>query len=473
MRCQRTLRIRLRAGLLFGVAVLGAFFGATMFAEKTEEAVAVYRPEKLDQVLNNPYMGFAPDAKGGPYPLPHRLVYSNVTWRELEPVKGEYDFAGFEKRIKLEEWSRQGVKLILRVVLDVPRSSSRLAIPDWLYEETGKDGTWYDADIGKGFSPNYGNEVLLNHHRELIAKLGERYNRDSRIAFIELGSLGHWGEWHTWQDDKLAIPFPKADVTDQYVGHYLSAFPDKHLLMRRPYAITRDKRLGLFNDMFGNAEHTTEGFERWYKEGYKFWLTGEAIPAVPDFWVYAPSGGELADAGEGDKYFRQDTIEETLVQAKNTHLSWLGPSSPTDQAYDSDTLRNIHRFLNTIGYRFRIVSESHAQAAAPGSNLRIHMIWTNEGVAPFYYAWPLELSLADASGSIAAAARSDEDIRTWLPGNKKVVSELRIPSSLPEGEYTLCAAILDPDTDLPGIELAMKGKRQDGRYSLGKVTVKK
>jgi hypothetical protein len=47
-----------------------------------------------------------------------------------------------------------------------------------------------------------------------------------------------------------------------------------------------------------------------------------------------------------------------------------------------------------------------------------------------------------------------------------------IPENLPEGTYNLCIAIIDPETNSPGIDLAITGKRSDGRYSIGNITVK-
>ncbi|WP_438446796.1 DUF4832 domain-containing protein [Gorillibacterium sp. sgz5001074] len=454
--------------------VIGAsLLGAAVISAQGKRSLTTYRPQPVDRVLANPYMGFAPDAKGGPYALEHRLVYSNITWKELEPAKGVYDFDKFEQAIGLDRWAQQGKKLILRLVLDVPRKTSHMDIPEWLYTEIGKDGTWYDVEIGKGFSPNYMNPILIQRHKELVAKLGEHYNGDNRIAFVQLGSLGHWGEWHTWDGPGEVIPFPKSIVSDQYVEHYMTAFPDKMLLMRRPYAIVKENKLGLFNDMFGNPEHTTEGFEKWVKNGYTFWLTGEKIPPVPDFWVYAPSAGEFADSSQGDKYFRESTFASTLNQARNSHVSWLGPSVPMDKRYSTGVNANIDTFLKTIGYRFRVDTESHSPAIAPGSALPVQMLWVNEGVAPFYFHWPVELSLVDTEGKVALSATTDEDIRTWLPGNKKMVANLKIPPEFQEGEYTLCVSILDPATALPAIDLAMDGKRNDGRYTLGQVNVKK
>ena len=69
-------------------------------------------------------------------------------------------------------------------------------IPWWLYEKTEEDGTWYDGEYGKGYSPDYNNKVFIEEHEKAIKALGEHFGKDGLISYIELGSLGHWGEWH-------------------------------------------------------------------------------------------------------------------------------------------------------------------------------------------------------------------------------------------------------------------------------------
>ncbi len=59
----------------------------------------VYKPKISNEVLINPFMGWAPDAKYKDYIQPHSLVYANLYWSDLEPSKGIYDFKNIEKKI--------------------------------------------------------------------------------------------------------------------------------------------------------------------------------------------------------------------------------------------------------------------------------------------------------------------------------------------------------------------------------------
>lgn len=430
------------------------------------ETTATYSPKPITDVLRNPYMGIAPDARSSTIEQEHSLVYANISWRMLEPQKGEYQFDQVEEELQFPKWASKDTRFIIRIIMDVPEKKSQMEIPDWLYEELDGDGEWYENSYGKGYSPNYSNPLLIAYHKNLITKLGEHYQDDPRIAFVELGSIGHWGEWHT----DTSIPFPKLAISDQYVQPYLDSFPDSILLMRRPHPIAKQFKMGLFNDMFGDAQQTSE-YLTWLQDGYTSWLSQEMMPAMPEFWKYAPSGGEFSPSHSLASYFRDSSIDQVISQAQATHVSWLGPNTPALLVKDTEQQANMNRFLNTIGYRFSLSKASHASAITAGNPLSVAMDWENSGVAPFYFPWTLELSLADQTGKIVAKTATAEDIRKWLPGMTASSQSLEIPLELPAGVYTLCVAILDPRTQEPAIALAMEGKRSDLRYTLGKVTI--
>jgi len=452
------------------VLITALFTSTVIFADTG--STTVFKPVESNEVIYNPYMGWAPGATGGPYQQPHKLVVAQSTWAALEPVKGSYDFDTFESRNKFSYWDSEGVKIILRINMDYPGGSSHIDMPKWLYDETNGDGQAYDIEWGKGFSPNYNNPKIIAYHKVLIAELAKRYDNDPRIAFIELGSIGHWGEWHTYNlgGGTGNIPFPKIEVTDQYVYPYLNEFKNKMLMMRRPYHLARDNKMGLYNDGFGDHTQTYNYFNDWIQNGYTWWLTNEYHPAMPDYWKYAPSGGELINY-PGTIYLQDSTIGETLRQARDSHTSWLGPSCPAHLVPGNSYQKNMDALSKTMGYRFVLESVSHQSEAAAGSTLSVNMDWNNKGVAPFYFRWPLELSLIDSNGNVAVSGLTNEDIRTWLPGIKSVSHLLDIPSDLTPGTYTLAAAIIDPETGKPGINLAINGRNSDGRYLLSDVKV--
>ncbi|MHA6480726.1 S-layer homology domain-containing protein [Paenibacillus sp. strain BS8-2] len=446
-------------------------------------------PKEYFGVLNNPYMGWVPWARnkdkddGESYAQPHRTVYAGVSWRELEPVRGQFDWEGIEEKYQFDFWAESGSRINLRLVLDLPTSDpEHMDIPDWLYEaldEEGDPGVWYDTvEIGSGFSPNYNSELLLAEHERMVAAVAERYNDDSRIAYIQLGSLGHWGEWHTWPAGSGV--FPTLSISDQYVQHYLNVFTNKKIGMRKPFPIAKDHELGLFNDVFGIKSSTNE-WVGWTKNGWagigEFVDPGDdpaeklAASAMPDFWKYSFSGGEFAE-GNPEKWLVNGAIMESLRQIRESHTAWLGPSAPSDVPAGSELQRNLDAMHNLMGYRFVLEAAKFNQAVRSGDSVDVSMLWNNKGVAPFYFDWPLELRLLDGSGNVAATSVvADADIRNWLPGRSEVQGSIAIPAGLAAGQYGLAVAILDPEADAPGILLANEGRLEDGSYHIGNVTV--
>lgn len=438
-------------------------------ADNPKPRLSVNYPAQSNAVLSNPYIGLVGDA-GDPDGVKQKvtLVQANLSWRELEPERGVYDFVGIEEKFNFDHWRKTGVRIILRVVLDYPSTEIHRDIPDWLYDKINGQGTAYDHAYGKGFSPDYTNQILIKEHERLIQAVAQRYNTDPFVVFIQLGSVGHWGEWHTMDNGPGYIPFPSSQVTDRYVTPYLCYFTEKKLLMRRPMQIAAANNMGLFNDAFGDHASTVDGFYHWVANGYTSWLTQEEEPAMPEFWATAPSGGEFLDA---ERYVSDAAIEDTLAQVKLTHVSWLGPAAPWSIEPGSVLQKNVDRLVQTMGYRFSLNKAVYEQERRPGETLHTRIIVENKGVAPFYYRWPLEISIADSEGHVQASIRSSTDIRTWQPGLSEAVVHLKIPKKLAVGTYTVQASILDPSTGKPGVDFANTARQADGRYVLGKVKV--
>ncbi|MGE5397288.1 MAG: DUF4832 domain-containing protein [Chitinophagales bacterium] len=430
----------------------------------------MFYPQGVNDVVSNPFIGFAPPAGETDITFPHSLVYVGASWKELEPGKGVYDFEGLEEKNHYSYWRERKVKIILRIYLDEPDEDYHTDIPNWLYQETNKDGIWYRGEHGKGFSPNYSNPKIVTYHEKLIEAVAERYNSNDQLAFVELGSIGHWGEWHTQVEEEYKVPFPPEKIYNQYVEHYLKYFTQKQLLIRRPITIARDHRLGLYNDSFGNVLQTEDYFIKWYQKGYLDYLTGTKQPAMPEFWKYAPSGGEFT-LPPGTSFLSNVNLSRTMMQLKQSHTSWLGPSCPVYDISDPDVIKNRDSLLKLMGYRYVIKSVKCTSSPCPGKDMEVNWVVDNTGVAPFYYLWPVEISLCDSDGKVVFRYITKDDTRKWLPGANNLYSSFKLPTNLPTGTYNLCFAILDPADGKPGVVFAVEGRQSDGRYSVGTISV--
>ena len=454
----------------------------------------LYYPREQYALSNNPYHGWAAWASVNPedeIAQPFRTAFLDVKWAEFEPEKGKYDFGMLEERYRLSFWKEQGVRFLLRFVMDDVVSTGgrqRMDIPAWLYRELvdenfeGKGeegaGTFYDEPEllgGGGFSPNYRSPVLIERHRLAILALAERFDDTAVTAFVQVGSLGHWAEMHTWPEGTGEFPDPA--LVGRYMQAYTEAFKNVKLAARKPYPYASENNWGLYNDMFGDTG-ASDTFRDYFINGCTDMphATPEDVAAskMPDFWKNSYSGGEFAE-GNVRKFIRDETIAETLRLIRESHSSIIGPCAPTDlletdadgHAYDA----NIDAIRRQMGYQLSIESISHIRSARPGDQLALQITWLNRGVAPFYYAWPVEFSLLDQDGVPAYQGQGICDVRTMLPGRTTTTEILELPADLPEGSYVLSVAILDMDSRLPAIHLNMEGGDGMPRYPLYEMTI--
>ena len=68
--------------------MLLAVFGVIKMCAKVQK----YSYNRTGSVLYNPFIGFAPNADYLEAVGDNRLVYVDVTWKELEPEEGKFDF---------------------------------------------------------------------------------------------------------------------------------------------------------------------------------------------------------------------------------------------------------------------------------------------------------------------------------------------------------------------------------------------
>jgi len=236
----------------------------------------VVRPPLAPGPLDNPLKGWCTYTYR-PLTQPYSMVFRYVAWKDLGPRAGEYHFAEWEKR----DWDAppaRGKFIVFRVYLDYPGQPSGL--PAWLLA-SGVKTTRY-KEYGGGVSPDYDDPRLIAALERLIATLGRRYDRNPRVAFVEMGFLGFWGEWHTYPRTEL---FASPATQRRILAAAHRAFPHKVLMTRYPGVFPGPAPwLGYFDDAF---PEDTGGPEDW-----KF-LSRMARAGAGNAWRSAVIGGEM------------------------------------------------------------------------------------------------------------------------------------------------------------------------------------
>jgi hypothetical protein len=408
--------------------------------------------------LDNPLKGWCVYTDAGTIYQPYSMVFRYVPWSKLEPREGEYRFAEWEA----ETWEVPGAKgkhIILRVYADYPRRPGGL--PEWLRAKgvTEKDYT----DYGGGKSPDYNHPALVTGLEKLIAALGARYDKNPRVAFLQLGLLGYWGEWHTYPNEKW---FASLDTQRRVIDAYHAAFPNKKLMARYAQDYTgKQPWLGFHDDYF---PEDTGDEKDWHFLG-KIKRAGRA-----ENWQSAVIGGEMIPAkGENaHKWLAPEHFDFTMDRLRQGHFSWVGPYSPAlEKPPTAEWSARCEKMVRAMGYEFALQSLRHPETIRRGVPFTTLLIGANQGIAPFYYQWPVEMALLAPEGRVVEKLPlTGCDIRQWHPGPFAHTEQMRIRTA-PPGRYTLALGIIDPLTNKPAIGFANALPKRDGWTALTTIEV--
>ena len=122
-----------------------------------------------------------------------------------------------------------------------------------------------------------------------------------------------------------------------------------------------------------------------------------------------------------------------------------------------------------MGYRYALRRISYPDKVRPHGKLGFRTWWENKGVAPIYREFKLAVRLVGKKRTEVFCL--DEDMREWLPGDIIWNDAVCLPHDMPEGDYELQIAVLNPRTLKPAVKLAIEGITSDGWYKLGKIVV--
>jgi hypothetical protein len=101
--------------------------------------------------------------------------------------------------------------------------------------------------------------------------------------------------------------------------------------------------------------------------------------------------------------------------------------------------------------------------------LHLSLSGENQGVAPFYYPWAVELTLIDANHHAVNTVPVSVDIRKWLPGQFHLTTTM--PLHVKPGRYGLAIGIIDPYTGKAAISFANALPIWQGWTILSHVTI--
>jgi chitodextrinase len=333
------------------------------------------------------------------------------------------------------------------------------------YPGTDEPGYWANGiPHGSGDVADWTNATLKNRLVAMIAKLGQAWDNDPRVAAVELGLWGKWGEHNIYPtqlpggNDRIPADFQTA------MGDAANlAFPNKKWMIR--YAETFPSHtMGFIWDSFALPDDATNGNNMISRN---LWPTQMISGEVAYDWGNQSQLGGSPD-GTLSSNSNTDYVISWIQSTHTSSLGWIAEYNPATANVEP----NATRMQKALGYRYVVTAATFPSNVAAGGAMAVSFTVKNVGNAPFYYNWPVKANLLRADHSIACTGTFNVDLRTWLPGNQYTVSgSFTIPSNLTAGTYTLALTINDPAGDLPSLRFANGNYYTGGFTPVGKVGV--
>ena len=422
-------------------------------------------PTEYSGALRNPMKGFRYPAYRNNYDKEYAtIVRCYLEWNELEnDVSDTIQKIKDVCDLKWADVEEYGIKVIPRVYLD------------W----DGESGNEYwPADMTTG---DYSSEQFKQRLVRLISRLGECWDDDPRVAWVQMGLIGRWGEHHN--------PDLTPEIQKLMGDAFTQAFQNKKFLVRHANEFT-DYDVGVYWDSWAHIQQIDKSA---HGAGIK------ALNNATDRWKTHPIEGETAynwgesdiQPGDGPDDTLSDPVHRDFLidTIRNLHCSGLGWIA--DYSQDDPVVRaGAEKVQKAFGYRFVIPHFCWGQRAEPDGSLQLLFSVINTGSAPFYEDWPLEFSLLDPeTGDLVWRTLLDGvDVRQWLPGDDwdedndvyldpplahEVDVNVTLPgfSRLPAGEYIAALAIVDPIGQRPSLRFAVNNYLNGGRHPLGRVGI--
>jgi uncharacterized repeat protein (TIGR02543 family) len=409
------------------------------------------KPVEYPGALSNPLKGFRYGISSYSKYDYSTLIREYIKWKDIE--NSESDGVDKIKAYCNSKWAgleNSNIKVIPRVYLD------------W---DSNPNNEYWPADLTNG---DWKSAKVKDRLVKLIYKLGQAWDNDPRIAWVQTGLIGYWGEQESpvgVGEDGWAARLGKA---------YQEAFPNKLKLVRnqQPWD-TEGFKFGVYWDSFAHpgqksgswtsikkANDTDGRYKNQVVEGEVAYNWGQDIltpvlGATPDATISTP------------QYYNYliDVIKELHCSA----LGWVSDYSPTDPKNTTGAMEVQKAF----GYQFVLSEFSCSKRANQGSKVSISFKVINKGSAPFYENWPLAFVLIDETTRkiVFTEQISGYDIRGWLPGDNynnttrsytipaieyTVDASITVPSNIATGQYMAGVTILEPYSRTPGVFFSVK-----------------
>jgi hypothetical protein len=450
---------------------IALIFSVSILISKAQEATWVdqkYNPD-VPKIEANPLKGLMPAYNEPINSFPHSMEFFYISLASVMKGMNKFDWAPFES--ELNRVSSQGNHAIFRFYLDFP--GWQPAIPQFLIDGGLKTYNYNDhGNNENSIAPNWKDSTLIKALENFVYALGAKYDGDPRIGYLTIGLYGFWGEWHNWPHHNWNMP---TAYKDRLLTAFKKSFTKTHCHLRDALATSNESLKNAFGYHDDAFCHETLGPETWH-----FWPEMKTAHLAEN-WKTHPMGGEIYPDVQNDALWESwpNTIGqdwETCV--RTTHASWfMNHALFKNLAPTSNEIKNALRATKMLGYEFYVSSVSLPNSIKAESPLNFQVKIKNNGVAPIYYNWKIEVAALSSKKAITTIGTADWNITDIIPDSTEYLRSFSNSESLPIGTYKLIIRVINPleSVTKKAKQLRFANEKQDadkkGWLTLGEFTI--
>jgi len=381
--------------------------------------------------------------------------YNRCGWSMLEPAEGVYNWSWIDGHIA--NYAAYGRKFAFGVVNTDPKCT-----PDWVFKSGTNLKTGAVFPVGaasKMISDGYAvpvtwdEPVYLARMKAFIKALGERYNGNPNIAFIDIRNYGRDGEGNGAFNREIKDVSAEC-LKNDFFQPYLEAFSKTQLILTGMD--------WLYHDVF--MYEVSKGVGR-RLDGicWSLWTTRQCLIAYPHEPVvleYWSSWADTVAAGRGGP----STVLNFVKGARTSYLQF----HPEFYEANKEACRLIG---NKIGYHFVLREAEIPIGIKAGVPFQLNLKWINDGVAPLYEPCSFAVALLDENNNVVEKQWiAASNPKGWMPDvlatESFPVTFFSVPSA-----YKLAIGLFQSRNDAnPTYRLGIQGRVNNGWYVLSGAT---
>ncbi len=390
------------------------------------------------------------------------VVYTRYNWSDLQTEEGKFDFTLIDQGIK--DCEKLNKKFAFGVMCaNVSDSDNPYITPKFVFDKGAK--YYKGGENGNQFIPDWEDEIFLKYVDEFVNALGEKYNGNSNIAFIDIRSYGNFGEQHLFGLDVLDEETGKIDedytwknriepkfLRDRYIKPYMNAFPDTLLVI--PWG--EDEFNSVYEELIDEGVSLRRDGICTYTNGLD--NCSKTYGKVPLIFEYAKSYSQYTKEQFNSK------LEEAIEIAKPSYIE-------LDKEWYSDENQEYCKELaNRIGYYFRLKKASYYNKLHLNSETTIDLDFRNDGITPISEDAKVYIGFLNENNELIKKYETSLNPKTWEPG-KTVTESIKITlNDIQAGSYKLAVGLYQNETDEnPTYLLGSEGKTGNNWYVFGDI----